>query len=63
MATMDYKNGAEKNNWALKGESIFYGDEEIIMLNKAKDQKFPAIIDTGSSALGVPTEFFRFIKN
>ena len=63
MATMDYKNGSENNNWALKGESIFYGDEEIIMLNKKKDAKFPAIIDTGSSALGVPTEFFRFIKS
>ena len=54
MATMDYKDNSEKNNWALKGESVFYGDEEIIMLNKAKDAKFPAIIDTGSSALAVP---------
>jgi len=57
MATMDYrKMGAEHNNWALQGESLFYGDEEIIMLQK--DKKYPAIIDTGSSNLGVPDIFF-----
>jgi len=60
MATMGYRlNSEAKNNWALQGESIFYGSDEIIQLDK---QKYPALIDTGSQNIVVPSKQFAFLK-
>lgn len=61
MATMGYRTNANaKNNWALQGESVFYGANEYVQLNK--DQKYPALIDTGSSTIVVPDRHFQFLK-
>lgn len=46
--------------WALEGKSIKYNNEEC---QKAGQEKtFAAIIDTGSSNLGVPGAVFKFLK-
>lgn len=47
--------------WALEGQNLFYGEEESIK-DKEKAQKMPAIIDTGSSNIGVPENIFSFLK-
>jgi len=46
--------------WALDGQTVFYGDEECQQVGKEK--KFPAIIDTGSSNIGVPGPIYSFLK-
>jgi len=42
--------------WALEGRNMYYNGEEF---NLAKEQKYPAIIDTGSSNFGVPDATFK----
>lgn len=55
MATMGYRiNSDAKKNWALRGESLFYGDDEIVALRSEKDTAYPALIDTGSQNIAVP---------
>lgn len=62
MATMGYRvNANAKNNWALQGESVFYGLNEYVQLDK--NQKFPALIDTGSSTIVVPDKHFQFLQD
>ena len=46
-------------NWALEGQGLLYGTKE---LNGVLDQSFPAIVDTGSSVLGVPPKLFEALK-
>jgi len=48
--------------WALEGQNLFYGDMPAI-LDKEKAQKMAAIIDTGSSNLGVPENIYKFLKD
>ena len=50
--------GAQKN-WALEGQSMFYGEKELKSI--IDNTTFPAIIDTGSSTLAVPSKFFEAI--
>lgn len=50
--------GAQKN-WALEGQSMFYGEKELKSI--IDNTTFPAIIDTGSSTLAVPSKFFQEI--
>lgn len=45
--------------WALEGRNMFYAGEEFIL---GEEQKYPAIIDTGSSNFGVPEKTFNFLK-
>lgn len=45
--------------WALEGRNMFYGGEEFTL---GQEQKYPAIIDTGSSNFGVPEKTFNFMK-
>lgn len=47
--------------WALEGQSLLYGEEECQKLGQEK--KFPAIIDTGSSNVGIPEKMFNFLKD
>jgi hypothetical protein len=49
-----------QNNWALEGQSMFYGEKELKSI--IDNSSFPAIIDTGSSTLAVPTKFFEALK-
>ena len=42
---------AQKRNWALEGLNVMYGDKELKDLKDLKS--FPAIIDTGSSTIGL----------
>jgi hypothetical protein len=44
--------------WAIEAKGIYYGNEEFL-LSKGS---FPAIIDTGSSNLGIPHQAFVFLK-
>lgn len=46
--------------WALEGETLFYGDQEMQKIGQEK--KFPAIIDTGSSNIGVPEAMYKTLK-
>lgn len=46
--------------WALEGQSLAYAGEECQKIGEEKN--FPAIIDTGSSAIGVPEKVFGFLK-
>ena len=46
-------------NWALEGQDLRYGDQS---LKVATDPSFPAIVDTGSSTLGVPPKMFDALK-
>ena len=48
---------AAQKNWALEGQNMLYGDQQL-----QPDASFPAIIDTGSSTLGVPSQLFDAIK-
>lgn len=50
--------GAAKN-WALEGQNLLYGDQYV---NGINEKSFPAIIDTGSSTLGVPAKIFDGLK-
>ena len=45
-------------NWALEGQNLLYGGEQL----QQGGQSFPAIIDTGSSTLGVPAALFDALK-
>lgn len=45
--------GKTSNNWALEGQKLLYGGQE---LKNTADKSFPAIIDTGSSTLAVPAK-------
>jgi hypothetical protein len=45
-------------NWALEGQSLLYGEDSMA----GSVSSFPAIIDTGSSTLGVPPVFFDALK-
>ena len=45
--------------WALEGRNMFYNGDE---LNLVKEQKWPAIIDTGSSNFGVPEQTFKVLR-
>jgi hypothetical protein len=49
-----------QNNWALEGQSMFYGEKELKSI--IDNSSFPAIIDTGSSTLAVPGKFFEALK-
>jgi len=42
---------AQKKNWALEGLNVLYGEKELKDLKDLKS--FPAIIDTGSSTIGL----------
>jgi len=46
--------------WALEGQSLAYAGEEV--QTPGQEKKFPAIIDTGSSAIGVPEKIFGQLK-
>jgi len=47
--------------WTLEGQSLMYGEEPF---DKIEDQKkFAAIIDTGTSNIGVPSKMFEFLKD
>jgi hypothetical protein len=53
--------------WALEGQTAFYGDEEYVPASRAaaeefKKKKIPAIIDTGTNNIGVPANIFTFLK-
>lgn len=50
--------GAAKN-WALEGQNLLYGDTPLL---GGSEKGFPAIIDTGSSTLGVPGKLFDALK-
>ena len=50
--------GANKN-WALEGQNLMYGNVE---LKSVLEGSFPAIIDTGSSTLGVPAKMYDLLK-
>lgn len=50
--------GANKN-WALEGQNLLYGNKE---LKGVLEGSFPAIIDTGSSTLGVPPKMYDNLK-
>jgi len=39
--------------WALSGKGIFYGTQQL-----GQSGSFPAVIDTGSTIIAVPTELF-----
>lgn len=61
MKTISYRSdGDESKNWALDGQTMFYGKTEVSSF--AISKQFPAIIDTGSSAIGVPASYFAFLK-
>ena len=50
-----------KRNWALEGLNVLYGEKE---LKDLKDlQSFPAIIDTGSSTIGLTGQLFDSLIN
>lgn len=49
-----------QNNWALEGQSMWYGENELKSI--IDNSSFPAIIDTGSSTLAVPGKFFESLK-
>ena len=51
--------GANKN-WALEGQSLLYDKKPL--KNGGGDKSFPAIIDTGSSTLGVPAKMYAELK-
>lgn len=51
--------GANKN-WALEGQSLLYGKAPL--KNGGSEKSFPAIIDTGSSTLGVPAKMYAELK-
>lgn len=59
MQTMAYRPDWTNSmkQWALEGQKLWYGDKEAPDLGK-----IPAIIDTGSSNLGVPGKAFNFLK-
>jgi len=42
---------ASKKNWALEGLNVLYGSSQLKNLTDLKS--FPAIIDTGSSTIGL----------
>jgi hypothetical protein len=46
-------------NWALEGQDLLYGD---LPLKNILQKSFPAIVDTGSSTLGVPPKLFENLK-
>lgn len=46
-------------NWALEGQDLLYGEKS---LKNILEKSFPAIIDTGSSTLGVPPKLFDALK-
>ena len=46
-------------NWALEGQNLLYDGQS---LKNAGEKSFPAIIDTGSSTLGVPPVLFDALK-
>ena len=46
-------------NWAVEGQDLFYG---LVPLKDVTEPSFPAIIDTGSSTLGVPPKLFESLK-
>jgi hypothetical protein len=46
--------------WALEGQNLAYGEEDCHLIGQ--NLHFPAIIDTGSSNLGVPEQTFKFLK-
>ena len=46
-------------NWALEGQNLLYDGQG---LKNAAEKSFPAIIDTGSSTLGVPPVLFDALK-
>jgi hypothetical protein len=46
--------------WALEGRNMFYAGEEFRL---GEEQKYPAIIDTGSSNFGVPEKTFNFLRD
>ena len=50
----DYLNSQQ--NWALEGSDLLYGKQA---LKNSNEQSSPAIIDTGSSTLGVPEHVFK----
>jgi hypothetical protein len=47
-----------QKNWALEGQNLLYGDLE---LGNIAAKSAPAIIDTGSSTLGVPSKLFQLL--
>uniref|UniRef100_A0A7S3FSR3 Peptidase A1 domain-containing protein n=1 Tax=Strombidium rassoulzadegani TaxID=1082188 RepID=A0A7S3FSR3_9SPIT len=46
--------------WALEGQNMFYGTEECQKIGEEK--KYAAIIDTGSSNIGVPDTMFKSLQ-
>jgi len=62
MQTMAYRPDWTQSvkQWALEGQTLFYGDQECQKIGQEK--KFPAIIDTGSSNIGVPEQMYKFLK-
>lgn len=58
MKTMAYRPYWTESvkQWALEGQSLAYGGEEMQKIGEEKT--FPAIIDTGSSTVGVPDKMF-----
>ena len=50
---------AASKNWALEGKNLLYGEKELASPAAAS---FPAIVDTGSSTLGVPAKLFDALK-
>jgi hypothetical protein len=62
MQTMAYRPDWTESvkQWALEGQTLFYGEEECQKIGHEK--KYPAIIDTGSSNLGVPADIYGNLK-
>ena len=62
MQTMAYRPEWTQSvkQWALEGQTLLYGEEEC--QKTGQEKKFPAIIDTGSSNIGVPQQIFSFLK-
>lgn len=52
---------ASKKNWALEGLNVLYGSKQLKELKDLKS--FPAIIDTGSSTIGLTPQLFDSLRN
>lgn len=46
--------------WALEGRDMYYNGDNLSL---TKEQKWPAIIDTGSSNFGVPDATFQKLRD
>lgn len=62
MSTQAYRPywTSSQKQWALEGQFISYGSEDTTKIGD--DKTYTAIIDTGSSNLGIPDNMFKILK-